>query len=422
MYIYERISVKKLDGLKIIDIRNVSGKKTNVHKYEKDSVLFSEEISDGDSSFFLVKKHEADSNITSEVYRHVIPPYEFYSQYIRFIENKIIILDKSDAHNLKIKILDGESFEIIKSVEYEFRGELTSIPIFIDERYILVHEDIDDLQGDQYNKYSKQGLDYVMHLVDVNDMKTYIIEDIEFVKGVNVVHGGVGNLPLMKLDNRKIIIYNQTHMDDYEYEEDVYKAVKLGRISRELIKSVEKIGYIDLKKFVEEVKDGISKLSIDTITENHVDGWVRLLDINDCKLIYREKNFQSQIEDVFEMDFSSFEKKKLFSINHEEITGRLIYDKEIYEEIEKNNRITIKGIFNCDYEVKFIARSNTHYLGCIDKRYIVSSRWFEDENDKYYEYVTIRDKKNNGVVDYAGDCKIFDNVIVIFDSTGFMND
>ncbi|SHI00930.1 hypothetical protein [Clostridium grantii] len=58
---------------------------------------------------------------------------------------------------------------------------------------------------------------------------------------------------------------------------------------------------------------------------------------------------------------------------------------------------------------------NLWFQKFINHRYLITTKWFEDEEDNYYEFVYIADIKENNKIKYEGACEIYNNHLILYD-------
>lgn len=406
----------------IIDIRGFSGNKTDVIDLVGNRVFFSEEIYEFEETYYVIKSYDIIIKTLVEVYRCKIDSNEFYGQYVRVNDGILFVVNRIGDFNIIITLIDASSFEIVKRSEYEFDTDVSSIPIFINNRYVLISADIEDISSDDYANFTDEDLDYVRFLIDIEDDKPHMIRDIRFTKGVGITHSMSYGLPLVESGGIEYLFYNETYMDDYEYEEDIYKGVKSGRIKREAIELRESLSYIKLDEFIKNIKSSSEEIPFKVYSKRFIDGWVRYVGISDNSIIYREKDFATQIERINEIDCKEFTTYCLCEIDHSKKRGEINYGVEIYETVENRGYTQISGIYGCNYEVTYKSRNNLYFDGYLDKKYFVTSRWFEDSRERYYEYITVNDSFSSEKLTFIGTGKMFNEYLVVYNQTGFMND
>ncbi|GAA0182457.1 hypothetical protein SH2C18_48330 [Clostridium sediminicola] len=271
----------------------------------------------------------------------------------------------------------------------------------------------------EYAEYKEKGYYHFLYLCDLEEDKIYLIEDLKIVNGLAVVHGLIDCLPTFSHKNEEYLIFNEAYMHDYEYELVIYDAIQENKINKDLITDIEALYLISVKDFTEAIKSGNRNIPFKEISKRYLNGWVRYLAMDKENIYYREKDFQTQMEKIYKVNKENFEPIVVKEIDHKKIVGRLFYGDEIYEKIELEDNIMIKGLYNCDYNLNFQNLKNIWFDGLINDRYLITNQWIEDEEDNYFEFVYVTDTKDNKSIKYDGTCKIYNDCVIIYDNSGY---
>ncbi|WP_053957338.1 hypothetical protein [Inediibacterium massiliense] len=177
---------------------------------------------------------------------------------------------------------------------------------------------------------------------------------------------------------------------------------------------------ISIDDFAEAIKVGEKNIPFKEISKRYSDGWVRYLKIDEKNIYFREKDFKTQIEKIYAIDKENLKDTVVVAeINHHHIKGRVFYGNRIYEEIELDDDIKIRGLHNCNYDLCFKTDENVWLNEFISDRHLITSQWIEDEEENHLEFVYITDVKENNRIKYEGVCKIYNNCVIIYDHSGY---
>lgn len=400
--------------MEIIDLRPYSGLNTRILDYKTNEIIFSKDNKIEEKYYYCISRYNLNSNTVEEIYRYEIPHYEFYNQYAYIFGEEIFIIKMKFPHKVEIDILNKITKKIKSMHSFEIKEEITSIPISINNRYFVFYGDIDEMNERKYTENKEKGYSHYLYLCDLSEDKIYFIKDLRLVDGLSVVHGLINKLPTFIHDNQQYLIFNETYMDDWEYE-DINNLIQSNKLSKDLVKEIEALYLININDFVKTIKIGEQNVPFKVICKRHINGWVRYLGMDDKNIYFREKDFITQIEKIFAINKTNFESTVVKEINHKDVKGRLIYDNnKIYEEIESDDSIEIKGIYNCDYNLCFKKDRNISFEEYINNRYLIISQWIEDTEDNYYEFVHITDTKENKCIKYEGRCHIYDSHVILY--------
>jgi len=409
----------KKEDIKIIDIRKYTGSKSQIVNYEDGKIIFAKDYKINNKYYYSINNYSVASDTVEEIYKYEIPEFEYTSQYFSVVEEDIIIIKMHFINRVEVDILDKNS-KILKSKHsFQLNEELTSIPIIINSRYFIFYTDIDEMNTNEYMQNKEKGYYHFLYLCDLVEDKIYLIKDLKIVNGLSVVHGLLDRIPAFIHNNQEYLLFNEAYMSDYEYEEDIYDAIKGNKLNKDLVTVVEALYSISVNDFVEAIKAGEENIPFKEISKRYLDGWVRYLAIDEENIYFREKDFQTQIEKIYAVDKASLQTIVMAEINHKYIKGRVFYGNKIYEEVKLDGYMKIRGLYNCNYDLCFKRGKNVWFDEFINDRYLITSQWIEDEEKNYFELVYITDVKQNKCIKYDGACKIYDNSVVIYDNSGY---
>lgn len=405
-----------LNNIKIVDIRNYTGSKSDIISVDNEEILYSKEVEVDGIYYICIYCYKIKIKKLEEVYRyklknqeHETEEYEFNNQYFRVNDENITIIKTHLKSSLEVEVIDKKS-KLVKSKHYfDVEGEVTSIPITINSRYFIFYTESGDLDTTQDSIY----------LCDLLENSIHLIRDSKIKDGLSVVHGLLDIMPTFIHDGEEYLIFNETYMDDYEYELYVYEWVKSEGINKDRIKEIEALYLISVNDFTGAIKNGEHDIPFIEVKKRHLNGWVRYIFMDEKNIYFREKDFDNQIEKIYSLDKSDFKTKTVKEIDHRKIEGRLFYGDIVYEKIESQNFIYIKGIYNCDYELSFKNDMNTYFCDFIGNRYLVTNQWIEDKEENYFEFVYIVDTKENNCNKYDGTCRVHDDIVVLYDNSGY---
>lgn len=397
--------------INIIDIRKQTGSKSEIVSCENGEIIFAKDCKCNNKYYYSMNIYKTELDTVEEVYKYEIPEFEYTSQYSRVVGQDIVIIKMHFTNRVEIDVLDKKTKKLKSKHSFEVKEEVTSIPIFINSRYFIFYTDIDEMNTKEYYHF--------LYLCDLVEDKIYFIEDLKIVNGLTVVHGLIDCMPTFLHNNEKYLIFNETYMDDYEYELDIYDAIQENKVNKELVTDIEALYLISVNDFVDTIKTGKQNIPLREISKRYLNGWVRYLPMDEENIYYREKDFETQIEKIYAIDKGKFKTTVVKEIDHKKITGRLFYGDEIYERVESENSIMIKGLYNCDYNLNFKNLKNIWFDGLINDRYLITNQWLEDEEDNYFEFVYITDTKENKCIKYDGTCEIYNDCVIIYDNSGY---
>lgn len=420
--------------MKIIDLKPYGeGIYTEVLECNSKEILFETHKKIADKYYYCIIIYDINRDTTVEIYRYEVSENERYSQYTHLINDKIIIIKTHNQKKLEVDKINRKDGGDKKSYFINTKEDITSIPIFINEHYLLFYTDI-DRSSVEYERYVNSGYeedDHAIYLYDLYENEIYFVKDFRVIIGINVDHGRIGKLPTFLHKNEEYLIVSETYMDDWEYEE-LYEYALDGELDKSEIDS-EALYFIKVDEFINSIKSGEENIPFKIINKKDLDGWIRYFYSDENYIYYRDKDFKTQKEKIIKMDKDNLEPIIVKEIDHSMIKGRIMYDNfsetcRIYEEYNEekgNNIITIiKGHYNCDYNVDFSYnkfqeghRGTYSFFEFIKDRYIIASGWYEDEEENYFDIYYIMDLEEGKGSRFTGSCKVYENNLIIYEST-----
>jgi len=420
--------------LKIIDLKPYGGGiYTEIIECKDKEILFETYKNIANKYYYCIMIYDIDRKTSVEIYRYEVSENEKYSQYTHLIGDKIFIIKTHNPRQLEVDKIDRKNGENKKTYYINTKEDITSIPIFINEQYIIFYTDI-DLESSEYKRYIDKGFkecDYAIYLYDLYKNKIYFIKDFRLIEGMGVEHGRINKFPIFSYKDEDYIVFNETYMDDWEYE-DIYQCVlKKGLDNTNFYP--ETLFYIRLSEFTESIKVGEENIPFKIIKKKKLDGWVRYLYSDNNYIYYRDKDFSTQKEKIIRINKLNLESEIVKEIDHSKIKGRIMYDRfsetlRIYAEysIEDEDKIIaeLEGLYNCNYNIKvdfdkFPARyrGSYTYFESIEDRFIIASGWYEDEKEDYFDIYCIKDLKKGRNSEFIGKCRVYRDMLIIYEST-----
>ncbi len=401
-------------NLDIIDMRKHCGLNNVILNFDAGEILFAKEMKRDNKHFYTICRYIIEKDITEEMYHYEIREDDFYKQYAHVAGQKIIIikLQPRNANSIEVDVLDKVSGKRISGHFFETDGEATSIPIFINGRYFLFYADIEGTEKEIH--YKEQGFESLLYLCDLTEDKIYLVKDLKLAGGVSVVHQALGRMPVFLHKGEEYLLFNETYMDDYEYEEDLYAAVQENRVDKNSVTETEALYYIRVDDFAQNIKAG-QNIPFIEISKRYIDGWVRYLRMDEENIYFRDKDFNTQLEKIYAVNMQNFKPVLKKEINHQEVKGTLDYGDKIYDIVDSQDRIKIRKIHEGDNHWS-VEKTEEHvfFQELLNDRYIVAYSWMEDEQAKYFEFVYIFDTADGSYTKYDGTCEINGNQIVLY--------
>ncbi|WP_461206255.1 hypothetical protein [Clostridium sp. DL1XJH146] len=208
-------------------------------------------------------------------------------------------------------------------------------------------------------------------------------------------------------------------MEDWELEESFKEGIKKEEFYREGYR--ESINIIALDRFVGEVKNECDIISFKEIYKTELTSWTRYFGMDDEKIYYRVKNFESKVEDIYSISKITLETELVRSIKlnddglsayynlWHDVKNRNIYETKIIGE----NKKIVNEIYNIN--TSFTLDNKREDIDSIIGDYVISSFWTEDDNgDNYKDFVKIKNTKSGATNIYEGVCAIFEDSVILF--------
>ncbi len=400
--------------MKLVDLRPYGhGIDTEILEITTREIVFGSYKKLGENYYYSLMIYNIDQASCLEIYSYELEKDSIYSQYIHLIDGNIVIVKTHNPRELEIDIIDRLKGDNKRSYSIKVEEEVSSIPIFINEDYLVFYTEVEDL----------------VYLYDLPQARLYPIRDPRLIEGMGVEHGRMEKFPLFSHKDEDYLVFNESYMDDWEYEE-VYEYALENKMDKNSFTS-EALYYIRLEDFISAIKSGQEKIPFRLIRRKTLDGWVRYISSHRNYIYYRDKDFLSQKEKIIAIDKSSLETRTIKEIDHSNISGNLVYDSfssglRIYEDKSKETLVELRGIYNFPRKVEFSMESfPDKYRGgyslfqLIENRFLIASGWYEDELEDYYDIYYIKDLSNGESSQLIGKNSIFENVLVVSESSVF---
>lgn len=377
-------------------------------KVESESVFFSVQVNEGKRYFYEVRRYETENKRSELLWRYELGEDIFYTQKVYMDGNKIIIAKLQDKGQVGIEVLDKTTGKFIKA-ENIWIGDIQGEEIIaINQRYFLVGGE---------NKKAEN----MYYLCDIEEQTSYLVTMLRLVGGLPAGHGLIRRLPCFKRQGEEWVIFNESYMEDYEYEQ-IYDCIMAKNFDASQIRETEGLYVLPLTTLIEGIKQREDIIPFREIKKRWIDGWIRYLGIKNGNIYYREKDFETQIENVYAVDIESLEERIVCQINHQQLNGVLRYDLEqIYEDIRGEEKRYVRGHYGLDKTLEIPMHKRLRFEAYLEYRYIVTSWWWENEVDGVYEYkefVGIQDTQGEGIekqmLVYEGQCYVEGTNVVIY--------
>lgn len=389
----------------------------NLKKYSNNFFNF---IYSTDKEIIYTTKREVDKkemfficsyNLKSDSER-IIKKFEmvdtcYYDYRIFYRDNKLFILNKKNniLNASKVELKNANGKESIYNIYLE--GEIQHINI-INERYFIVFIEKDDLLGRKFIRYlSGRSLRYKFaYLIDLYEEESYFIKDIKFVLGAR------DYIQLENINGEEVIFFEEAYREAWEKELYYFK----GFFDNERrIKQENSINYIKFSEFILSIKSGEDRLNIKVIDSIDKSGVIRCLGSDEKSLYYRKKYFESGNEKVYSIKRDNGAVIEVCNIEHNDWDGDFYYDSDkniIFYEEELDDCVRVKGVFNREFDITY-----SNYIGgfedFIDNRYLITY-YVDDVDDEYFDFVVIKDIKENKEYQYEGEVRCFDNYVILY--------
>lgn len=417
-----------------IDLRPYGGGiYTEIIECSNKEILFQTYKKKDEKYYYSIMVYNIDRNTSVEIYSYEVMEETIYLQYPHVHNESILIIKTHNPKQLEVDKIDRKDGKNKRTYHISTKEDISSIPIFINEQYIIFYTDI-DLEGEEYKKYVDKGFKdnkSAIYLYDLEEEKAYFIRDFRIIEGMGVEHGRMQKLPLFLHKNGEYLIFNETYMDDWEYE-DFYDYALENKIDQADF-FMEALYYIKLNDFVTAIKAGEEDLALKTIKKKALDGWVRYLYQDSSYIYYRDKDFSSQLERIIKINKLNLKSEIVAELDYSKIKGRIFYDDfnenlRIYSEetIETKDSIVIEleGLYNCNYNIKLPLKKFTQgyrvsytYFQSIGYKFIIVSGWYEEESDDYYDLQYIKDLESGEEWEFVGNSRVCGDILIVYEST-----
>lgn len=388
-----------MEDLKILDITKYTCL-SEIISCDKNEIIFVNEQHKEDLQYYTINSYDIKSNKVEEIYNYTTEKSDEVTQFYRYYKDEIIIIDMSNEDILQVKIIEKNSNKLKDTHKLNVNKLSKAIPSTINNRYFLFFTETDDI------------FRYTMNLCDLEEDKIYEIKDTKFSEGLRYNNN---YLDVYNYNNEEYLIFNEVYMEDYEYEMDVYEYFKNKKDIEDNIEC-EALYVIKLNDFIKGIKNNIEDLNFIEIKKRCIDGWVRYLCMDKEFIYFREKDFKTQIEDIYKVHKSNLEITKIKRIEHKEYNGEIYYCEEIGYEYDHEDYIKIESIYPYEYNITIKKEKNTFFADYLNNRYIISFHWYEDEYERYFQFMRIVDNKNNVCYKHNGAFYIYDNYIIVYNN------
>lgn len=399
--------------MEIINLTQSIGEslQTEILDLENKKIIFAMQVKRDEKYFYEVHKYEL-VNEERVLWRYEIGQDDFYMHQAKVIDNHIIIVGVEERGKVRVEVLDKENGQLVQH-------ELMDIGRFVGDRVIFINQD--------YFLVSCDNEESIYYLCDISEGKAYQVWDTAFMQGVVVCHGLIDCMPVFKHQGEEWVVYNECYMSDYEYEK-CGEYVREKIVEAEKIKEKEGLYIVPLNEFIKSIKEK-QIISFECIKQQYLDGWVRYLWQDEEKIYYRVKDFETQIETIYTMNFKDLAQNVVCKINHTALMGELVYNEGmIYEEV-RGEKHFVKGYMGLSEKLNLPVHKKLSFRTYLENSYIITSWWWERETNGDYEYkefVGIQEKVADKCIDktpedqaeqmlvYEGRVYIQDNVLIIY--------
>lgn len=299
---------------------------TEIIECSNKEILFQTYKKKDEKYYYSIMVYNIDRNTSVEIYSYEVMEETIYLQYPHVHNESILIIKTHNPKQLEVDKIDRKDGKNKRTYHISTKEDISSIPIFINEQYIIFYTDI-DLEGEEYKKYVDKGFKdnkSAIYLYDLEEEKAYFIRDFRIIEGMGVEHGRMQKLPLFLHKNGEYLIFNETYMDDWEYE-DFYEYALENKIDQADF-FMEALYYIKLNDFVTAIKAGEEDLALKTIKKKALGGWVRYLYQDSSYIYYRDKDFSSQLERIIKINKLNLKSEIVAELDYSKIKGRIFYD------------------------------------------------------------------------------------------------
>ncbi|MFD3156069.1 hypothetical protein ACFIJ5_04295 [Haloimpatiens sp. FM7330] len=332
-----------------------------------------------------------------------------------------IIYDEYDVYKID---LDTEKESKIFKFKIENKYSEVKIEVLTDN-YICAFAkepinweneiEIDNFEDSQYG-YS------CGYLFEIDTKNAYEINDQSLLKGVKDVFFKTN------FGSEECIIYEENYIETWEKEQEYEMFVKYKKYHESQMHKFfykDSLKVIPLKKFIEQVKNGVLNLEFYELATRGYEGYELFYGVDRENIYCILKDFDKMNEEKVVFINRDTLKRKVFTITDEtefdEITGDILNNtrfsysfenkyKGVFAQKLRNNNVTkVKEVMNGQIEYSYPVD-----LGltkeCLEDRYLVTYNQYSI----YEPYTNIIDMKNNKVKKYKAFFKIIGDKVILF--------
>ncbi len=390
----------------VVDIRNIFGSR-DVNPIEIN-----------DEFIYYIEKKKGDENYEIYIYEYnritsverMLTNFKFdckeIQEYIKsFAENFVLILcqNKIDIWTFIIDKRTGfESLSMMIKCEDEFLG-----CNILNEDNILV--------------YTKRPEEKTKKLVDVDRLsvmnKNVFLYDIR--EGKRYI---VRDSRILRVEPNGIFIYKLQDGQEYVLICDPYGSEILKercyKRSRWLKNEVcDYIWCYPLNKLLEDIKSQNYDIKLENIVCAKTQSMARYICMDDERVYFLVKHFESQKEGICFWDKQSCEVCRLFDMKSRQDSSYYCINEagdQAFELRDTNRKIFVKGIIQSKIDTFFDEKFGK-FKTCIDDRFIITQKnILDEENNKSNIYTYILDTVKDSSEEFKCDCVIKDKALVLY--------
>ncbi|MBP3888625.1 MAG: hypothetical protein J6F30_13440 [Cellulosilyticum sp.] len=405
--------------MKIINLKGLDYDSENIRilHYNGESVLLATQRIKQDVCWYEVIRYCIETEQIKLIYTYKIPEHTFWIQRARVVGDKIICTKGHFENQIEIEVIHQITGEILTNYRIHTDEPLGCTMIYINEHYFIFATDIEELEGDKYQYFKENGIDYIYYLADLVEGRVYPIRQVNLLKGLTVIHGLIDEMPRCKQDGKDYVLFNECYMEDYEYEE-IYHLIKSGTLNQAYVKEKEGLYIIELEELISSIKENRPFEPFQILGEHYNSGWVRYIERKNNLIYYRIKDFETTIERIYQMDIDTLSVKEIKQIEHKKYSGNLIYGADrVYQE-EYTDRVYLISEIEGTLNVKIPRKRGMHFKGYIDERYMIVT-WFidiKDDNDEWdtRDFVMVYDFIEDTIIEYESGCEVFKDILLLY--------
>ncbi|MGB3366929.1 MAG: hypothetical protein WBA54_05550 [Acidaminobacteraceae bacterium] len=393
--------------MKLFDLRKASNNGFKIYDILDDVIIYGQEIADFNGVMFGVYSFDNMSKENNLIYKYEITPGKVHENYVKIFGDKMIHINTELYGTIMIRSLDLFNFdEEVSEKEISYKGNIYRSPTYIDGDHFILFTETNESQSQEYDRY-KDAIDYYKfaELVDIRDLSKTFISDLRIVNGIR------RHLTTFIKGGEEFVLFEESYLDEWE-REDLYNRDMINTVMNNRI--IESINIISKARLLKDIKKSVRDIEFIEIESRTLDGWCRYLGQSKKEIMYTVKDFESKLESIYSYDIEADESTLVSTINHHDHLGRLIHnkkDKSIIEVLEKEETISVKGLFNSSVDYEY-DKGLGHFVGLNNDNIIT---WYSKSGDDYYkEKVVVIDTKTGETEKFDGHYKKFEQNIVLF--------